>query len=133
MYTEMKLMDLARRAYELDNGEVIDFANKGADEAEWYGGWMGIKRLNEFDNDNLQYLIGYYGGECNARFYAISEYDERIGEFCEEKLGYDFAMKLWRAGEGDQKYIDCIAKAIADFLLDYEGNVSETITVDEEI
>ena len=133
MYTEVKLMDLARRAFELGNGEVIDFANKTETGADWYGGWMGIKRIDEFDNDNMQYLIGYYGGECNVRLYTISEYDNRIGEFCEERFGYDFVHKCWRGGSDAQKYIDCIARAIADFLLDFEGVVSETITINEEI
>lgn len=131
MYTEMKLMDLARRAYKLGIGETIDFSNKNADDAELYADWMGVKRIDEFDNDNLQYLIGYYGGEANVRFYAISEYDNRIGEFCYNNMTrYPYG---YCSVPTEEDYIVCIARMIADFIIDYEGCVSETISVDDEI
>ena len=132
MYSEMKLMDLARRVYEASDDEVIDFTNGDTVDAEFCGGWMGIKKINAFDNDNVILLIGLYGGEANTRLYAISEYDDRIGDFCSCYMGrYEKYVGWIRPSDND--YVVCIAKAVADFLIDYWGCVSETITVDEEV
>lgn len=114
MYKEMKLMDLAKLVYEMRSGETIDFANGTADEANWYGGWCGVKMIEDFGQDNLQYLIGHYGGQAYVKHYAISEYDERIGDFCESHT----------------RDVDCIARMLADFIIFYDDVVSETITVD---
>lgn len=132
MYTEMKLMDLARRVYEANTDEVIDFVNGSGDDAEWYGGWMGIKKIEAFDNDNIILLIGHYGGEANTRLYALSEYDPRIGDFCEPRLRWCLGAEAKKHRQ-DIDFIECIAKAIADFLIDYWGSVSETIAVDASL
>lgn len=132
-YKEMKLTDLAKLVNDMNVGEVIDFVNGDSEDAIWYGGWCGIKRVNPFDNDNPQYLIGYYGGEANTRFYAISEYDPRIGDFCAKRLEHwDYVNEKYVKPK-EENWITCVARMIADFVLDYDGAVSEIITVDEEI
>lgn len=127
-YEKMKLMELAKLAYEMDKYETIDFANCSSEDVDYYGGWCGIKKANPFDNDNLAFMIGRYGGEANTRFYQISEYDAQIGDFCEHYLGR-YVNGSWRS-PSDEDYIICIAKAISDFILDYEGYISENIVVD---
>ncbi len=121
MEKEMKLMDLAKLVYELPVGRVIDFANRNSEDVERCGGWCGVKRIDEFDNDNMMFLVGKYGGEANTRLYALSEYDEYIGDFCEPRLA-------WCIGR-DIDYVECIARMLADFIIDYEESVNETITV----
>ena len=130
-YKEMKLMDLAKLVNDMNVDDVIDFVNGDSESAVWYGGWCGIKRVNPFDNDNPQYLIGYYGGEANTRFYAISEYDPRIGDFCAKRLEHwDYVNEKYVKPK-EENWIACVARMIADFVLDYDGAVSEVITVDD--
>lgn len=88
MEREMKLMDLAKLVNDMKVGDVIDFVGGTIDEAERYGGWCGVKRIDEFDNDNPMYIVSHYGGEANAILYHLSEYDPRIGNFCEPRLTY---------------------------------------------
>lgn len=128
MYKEMKLMDLAKIVYKAKVGEYIDFLNGDKDEAFTYGGWCGVKRIEAFENDNLQFLVGHWGGECNVKHYAISEWDDRIGDFCEPRLNR-FVGGVWSAPT-DSDCIECIARMLADFIIGYEDFVSETITVD---
>ena len=120
---EMKLMELAKLVNDMKVGEVIDFASGDEDEVEHCGGWCGVKRIDEFDNDNPMYLVSHYGGEAECVLYHISEYDHRIGEFCESRLIYRINEKDW---------IECCAKMIADYLEDYCDGVTEVITVDVE-
>ena len=128
MDMEMKLMDLAKLVYELPIGGVIDFANGNSEDVERCGGWCGIKRIEEFDNDNMMFLVGLYGGEANTRLYALSEYDERIGDFCEPRLTWCIGPEAENRRR-DIDYVECIARMLADFIIDYEGSVNETITV----
>ena len=119
------LMDLAKLIYEMKNGEVIDFAAGTEDEIENYGGWFGVKECNPFDNDNLMYLVGHYGGECNTRLYHINEYDDQIGDFCTKEL-----ERWWETT--DQNYINCIGRMLADVFERFDGLVPDVITVDTE-
>lgn len=131
MEKEMKLMDLAKIVYEAKLDEYIDFANGSIDEVESYGGWCGVKRIDAFDNDNLQFLVGAWGGECNVKHYAISEWDDRIGDFCAPRMyHWEFDEFGRRRYVVPTNYIECIARMLADFIIRYEGSVSETITVD---
>ena len=131
MTTDLKLMDLARRVSEMEVGDTIDFANSDSDGAEWYGEWCGIKRIDVFDNDNMQFLIGHYGSEANTRFYQISEYDPQIGDFCAEHLNR-YVDGQW-VGSTTEDYILCIARMIADFCEYFDGSVNDVMCVDEEI
>lgn len=128
MEKEMKLMDLAKIVYRAKVDKYIDFANGTKDDAATYGGWVGVKRITAFDNDNLQFLVGAWGGECNVKHYAISEWDDRIGDFCAPRM-YRYKNGKYEAPSA-QNYIECIARMLADFIIRYEGYVSETITVD---
>lgn len=128
MDKEMKLMDLAKIVYKAKVGEYIDFVNGDKDEAFTCGGWCGVKRIDAFDNDNLQFLVGQWGGEGDVKHYAISEWDERIGDFCEPRLNRRVGG-VW-SDPTDSDYIECIARMLADFIIRYEDYVSEVITVD---
>ena len=119
---EMKIMDLARLIYQMDEGDVIGFASGDEATAERSGGWMGIQKLNPFDNDNLIYIIGHYGGEANTYLYHISEYDEHIGEFCEREL------RDW-SNCTDENYVNCIAKMLVNIFQRTEAVVPEIVTV----
>ncbi len=121
-------MDLAKIVYKAKVDEYIDFVNGDKDEAFTRGGWCGVKRIEAFDNDNLQFLVGQWGGEGDVKHYAISEWDERIGDFCEPRLNRRVGG-VW-LDPTDSDYIECIARMLADFIIRYEDYVSETITVD---
>lgn len=112
---EMKLADLAVLVSEMGHDDVIDFASGTMREVEAYGGWCGIKRSFEFDPDSEMFIIGHYGGDAYVRLYHISCYDDRIGDFVEKHFS---------------NRIVCISKMLADFILFYDGGVSETITVE---
>ena len=120
---EMKIMDLARLIYQMDKGDVIDFASGDEDTVFFYGGWMGVQKINPFDNDNLIYIIGHYGGEAETYLYHISEYDEHIGDFCAREL-HD-----WR-NRTDENYVNCIAKMLVDIFQRIESTTPEIVTVD---
>lgn len=83
MIKEMKIMSLAKTIYQMDKNAVVDFASGDEKEVDACGGWHGIRQYNPFDNDNLIYIVGHYGGEACTWLYTISEYDSRIGDFCE--------------------------------------------------
>ena len=119
MEKEMKLMDLAYLISQMEIGSVIDFATGSA---EYCCGWIGIKRIDEFDNDNPMYLVGHYGGEANVVLYHMSEYDHRIGDFCEPRISWGRYT--------EEGFIECCGRMIADYLEDYWEGVTETITVD---
>ena len=76
---EGTIWELAGVAQGLKVGEEMTFAVGTSEEVDRYTGWCGIKKVNLFDNDNDSYLIGYYGGEGNARLYQMSEYDPSVG------------------------------------------------------
>lgn len=126
MTREMKLMDLAKLVDDMKVGDVIDFVNGTIDEAERYGGWCGVKRIDEFDNDNPMYIVSHYGGEANAILYHLSEYDPRIGNFCEPRLMY----RLDDTNRKEKDWIECCARMIADYIEFYDGGVSSVIAVD---
>ena len=121
----MKIMDLARLVYQMGDNDVIDFASGDEERVAAYGGWLGIRKCNPFDNDNLIYLVGHYGGEANTWMYHISEYDEHIGDFCEREL-HD-----WR-NRTDENYINCIARMFVDIFLRQESVVPDAVTVDDD-
>ena len=124
MKKEMKLMELAAMVNNMGIGEVIDFAPGTEDEVEAWGGWCGVKRINEFDNDNPMYIVSHYGGEAEAYLYHINEYDHRIGDFVAKEMPL-----WWKIAE--QNYINCCAKMIADYLENWgDGYVPEIITVE---
>lgn len=131
---EMKLMELAAMVNDMEIGEVIDFACGTEDEAEWCGRWCGIKRISEFSNDNPMYIVSHYGGEAEANLYHISEYDHRIGDFCEKELGYRYRLfESITEEEANQKWINCCAKMIADYIETWgDGSVPDVITVEWE-
>ena len=118
MEAEMKLYDLAKMVYNMEPNQVIDFADATID-ASWYG----IRQINPFDNDNLIYLVGTYGGECNTYLYNISGLDDRIGKFCAKEFCPWYNIKKIN-------YINCIAKMLADVFERVEGTVPEMIKVE---
>ena len=126
---EMKLIDFGKLISEMEVGDTFDFANIDENEVERFGGWCGVKRIDEFDNDNPMYIVSYWSGEANARLYHISEYDPRIGNFCEPRITY----RLDGANRKEKDWAECCAKMIADYLIDYDGHVNEVITVEREI
>ena len=115
---EMKLYDLAKTVYNMEPNQVIDFA-----DASIEAGWYGIRQINPFDNDNLIYLVGTYGGECNTYLYNISGLDDRIGKFCAKEFCPWYNIK-------EINYINCIAKMLADVFERVEGSVPEIIKVE---
>lgn len=122
--SEMKLVELAELVYKMKDGEVIDFAHGNEEVVEYWGGWCGVKKINEFSNDNPMYLVSHYGGEAEAYLYHISEYDHRIGDFVAEE------MPVWWKVT-DRNRINCCAKMIADYCENWgEGFVPEVFTVD---
>lgn len=125
MRKEMKLMEFAAMIDKMKVGEVIDFAAGSIEDVEMCGGWCGVKRIDEFDQDNPMYLVSHYGGEGNAFLYHISEYDHRIGDFCERELSknIDYYPQIW---------INCCARMIADYMETFDGIVSPVITVEWE-
>ena len=114
MTKEMKLMELAKFVNEMKVDDVIDFASGDEETVEWSGGWCGVKRIDAFDNDNPMYIVSHYGGEAEAVLYHISEYDPRIGDFCESHLNN----------------IECCARMIADYLETHYYGVDDVITVE---
>lgn len=112
-------MELAKLAYELKSGDWIDFVNGTEDDANCYGGWCGIKKIDDFDQDNLQYLIGSYGGIGYTHLYNICEWDPKIGDFCKGKCGDADVLIL------------CIARAIANYIIAFEGSVNKTIFIEK--
>lgn len=131
MLKEMKLMDLAKMVNEMKVGDVIDFVNKNADEAEWYGGFCGVKRIDEFDNDNPMYLVSRYCGQAECKLYHLNELDPEIGDFCEKRLNR-YKNGMW-VPPTEKDWIECCAKMIADYLENKDGGVCEMITVDIEV
>lgn len=126
---EMKLIDLGKLVSEMEVGDVIDFANCNSMDVELYGGWCGVKRIDEFDNYSPMYIVSYWGGNANARLYHINEYDPRIGNFCDPRIAY----RLDGANRKEKDWAECCAKMIADYLIDYDGHVNEVIIVEREI
>ena len=127
MYTEVKLMDLATRVFEMDDNDHIDFVNGNEFTASLYGGWCGICKLPDyFDNCNQMYLIGHYGCGARPRMYSLSEWDNYIGN--------DYWKIAKENYPTDKEAIDLIARAIADYI-DYEfgERIEEVMTIDEEI
>ena len=126
---EMKLMDLAKIVWEMKVGNIIDFTEGTEMDAEAYGGWICIKRIDFCDNDNPMFIVSYYGGEANAVLYHLSEYDPRIGDFCQPRLRF-----RWKESQPESRteinWIECCAKMLADYLDANGGGVPETITVD---
>lgn len=126
MTKEMKLMELAAMVDSMKVGDVIDFAAGSIGDVEMYGGWCGVKRIDEFLNDNPMYIVSHYGGEAEANLYHISEYDHRIGDFCEKELSknIDYYPQIW---------INCCARMIADYIENWgDGSVPEVFTVEWE-
>lgn len=126
---EMKIMDLARMIFDMDKNKVIDFAAGTKEEVEQYGLWCGIRYFNPFDNENLVYVVGFYGGEGNTRLYNISEYDNYIGKFCEKELYYPYGGSF----PSDEKFINCIAKMLVDFFDNYGICIPDIVTVETEV
>ena len=124
---EMKLIELATLVDDMKVGEVISFACGTEDECY---DWCGVKRIDEFDNDNPMYIVSLYGGEAEAVLYHINEYDDRIGDFCAEELKYWDHKKGGWISRTKQKWINCCAKMIADYLQTHCDGVDETFTVD---
>ena len=114
----LKLYDLAKMVYNMEPNQVIDFA-----DASIEAGWYGIRQINPFDNDNLIYLVGTYGGECNTYLYNISGLDDRIGKFCAKEFCPWYNIK-------EINYINCIAKMLADVFERVEYSVPEMIKVE---
>ena len=112
MEAEMKLYDLAKAVYNMEPNQVIDLADA-----------YGIRQINPFDNDNLIFVVGTYGGECNAYLFNISEYDDRIGKFCAKELHPWYNIRKIN-------YINCIAKMLADVFERVEYSVPEMIKVE---
>lgn len=125
---EMKLMDLAKMVNEMNVGDVIAFANGYKEEAERNGGWCGVKKIDEFDNDNPMYLVSHYGGEAECRLYHINEWDPTIGDFCNKKLAR-YVNGMWEQPT-EIDWIDCCARMIANYLIRYDGFVNEIISVE---
>ena len=123
---EMKLMELAKLVNDMKVGEVIDFANGDEEEVERYAGWCGVKRIDEFYNDNPMYLVSHYGGECECVLYHLSEYDPRIGDFCDPRL------RCYNRTITEKDWIECCARMLADYLETHMDGVAEVITVDVE-
>lgn len=124
----VKLMDLAKIVVDMKISDTINFANCDMDEVDRIGGWIGIRCVDFFDNDNIMYVIGHWGGEANAKLYHISEYDDRIGSFCE---GQQTKSNKWSCSYmTEQNYINCVGKMIADYLLNCDGYVNEVLTVE---
>lgn len=123
---EMKLIDLAKMVNNLRVGECIDFCPGTAEDAERYGGWCGVKRISEFDNDNPMYLVSRYGGEAECVLYHLSEYDYRIGNFCAPRLEY----RLDGKNRKENDWVECCARMIADYLETHMGGVTKVITVE---
>lgn len=114
---EMKLVELGKLVSKMKIGDVIDFANSDRNCTEYYGGWCGVKRINEFSPDCPMFIVGHYGGDGEVMLYQLSEFDLRIGDFCE--ANYD-----------PKDYSFCCSKMIADFILCYEGRVNDLLTVE---
>ena len=129
MMKEMKLMEFAEYINAMKVGDILDFANGTEEDAEYYGGWCGVKRIDEFDADNPMYLVGHYGGECEVVLYNLSQWDPRIGGFCETRLDrYD--GNRWKSPT-ETDWIECCARMIADYIETHlDGEVGEVITVD---
>lgn len=127
MYTEVKLMDLAARVFEMDANDHIDFVNGDEYTASMYGGWCGIRKLTDyFDNCNQMYLIGHYGCGASPRMYSLSEWDNYIGN------------DYWKLAKGDfpteLEKVSLIARAIADYMdCEFGERICETMTIDEEV
>ena len=117
MCKEMKLMDLAYLVNQLEVGQVIDFAPGTKEDVEDFGGWCGVKRIDEFDNDNPMFLVSHYGGECECVLYHLSEYDPRIGDFCEPRLEY----RLDGKNRKEKDWIECCARMLADYMERRDG------------
>ena len=128
---EMKLMELARLINNMKVGEVIDFANGTEEDAIRNGGWCGVKRIDEFDNDNLMYLVSHYGGQCECVLYHLNEYDPRIGDFCADRI--DRLGNGWYCAPTEKDWIECCARMIADYLETHRDGVYGVITVDTEV
>ena len=129
---EMKLMELAKLVNDMKVGDVIDFANGTEEDAERYGGWCGVKRIDEFSQDNPMYLVSHWGGRCECVLYQLDEYDPRIGDFCAERIDrYDNKGRYCIPTEKD--WIECCARMIADYLEEKRDGVYEVITVDMEV
>lgn len=127
---EMKLMELAELVHYMEIDEIIEFAPGNIEDIDRYGIWCGVKRIDEFENDNPMYIVSRFGGEAEAVLYHISEYDDRIGDFCAEKLKYwDFEKHCWIL-RTEQNWINCCAKMLADYLETHCNGVDEIITVD---
>ena len=120
---EMKLMDLAKLVWKMNVGDVIDFVEGTEDVA---CGWCGVKRIDVFDNDNPMYIVSMYGGEAEAVLYHLSEYDHRIGNFCEPRLTY----RIDGSNRKEKDWIECCGRMLADYLETHSCGVSEVITVD---
>ena len=114
---EMKLMELAKLVNDMKVGETIYFVSGCIEEAEWnnVGCWCGVKRIDEFDNINSMYIVSLLGGEADAILYHISEFDNRIGDFCTRYAKSDL--------------VACVAKMLADYLENMVDGVDEIITV----
>ena len=126
MTKEMKLMELAKLVNEMKVDDVIDFASGDEETVECYGGWCGVKRIDVFDNDNPMYIVSHYGGEAEAVLYHLSEYDPRIGNFCESRLEY----RLDDTTRKEKDWIECCARMIANYLETHCGGVDDVITVE---
>lgn len=127
---EMKLMELAALVNDMKVGEVIDFGAGDIRDVQLYGSWCGVKRIDEFDNDNPMYIVSRYGGEAEAVLYHINEYDPRIGDFCAKELKYWDYEKRCPVARTEQNWINCCGKMLADYLETHCCGVDEIITVD---
>ena len=125
---EMKLMDLARIISEMPVEATINFTQGPGITSEEYGGWIGVKRIDEFAQTCRMYLIGCYRGAGNARLYNISKNDPAIGDFC-----YQRSSALGNVQE--DKEPDCIGRMLADYLMRLDHRVFTVLTVelDEEL
>lgn len=123
---EMKLIELGALVAKMEIGDVIDFRSGTIYEDRMIGDWCGVKRIDDFENDNPMYIVSKYGGEAEAYLYHLSEYDLRIGNFCEPRLTY----RLDHANRRETDYIECCAKMIADYLEHWDTGVHEIMTVE---
>lgn len=67
--TQTTFTELARRIYDLPNGQLLHFKTSGGNDTEFYG----VTRLDLFECDTI--LLSLYGGHNTSAFDASVDYD----------------------------------------------------------